>query len=266
MVRRALLIIVLLAAVRASATSCVTVSWTARDFLTARTAAARAVAIGPDTLRVTSALFGERVRGGDVIRVVPGTCSPVVAGVEYFVATRCSTDSECQWNWTAVERSKGFEHFARNRHIVTRAEVMEKLRAWQKHKLSTEELQRWLSTADARDSEGTFGESLALAVVERIEDLLEFAIQARTCNPSDAAWLREHGSRIFLERFARLPKQETRIAYESWLDAREDEQEDVEDEWDPEKLESDLELALESARSWDHTIDCFLRSHAGASR
>ena len=264
-VRRALLIIVLLSAVRASATSCVTVSWTAREFLTSTTTAARVVAVSPDTLRVTSTLFGTSVRDGDVIRVVPGACNQVVPGVEYFVATRCGAKSPCEWNWTEVERSSGFEHYARNRHVVTRAEVMEKLRLWQKRKLSTEGLRLWLSTADTRDSTdstGSRGESLALAVIERIEDLLEFAVQAEACNPADAAWLREQGSAIFLERFARLPRHETLTAYEAWLD----EHEDAEDEWDPERLESDLELSLERARSWDHTIDCFLRSHREASK
>jgi len=259
--RRALLIIALLSPVRASATSCVTISWPARDFLTATTAAARAVAVSPDTLRITSTLFGKSVRDGDVIRVVPGICNPIVPGVEYFIATRCSVDSACEWNWTVVERSKGFEQYARNRHIVTRSEVMKKLRGWQTRKLSTEELQRWLSTADARDTDGTSGESLALAVVERIEDLLDFAVQAEACDPSDAAWLREHGSAIFLERFARLPKHETRIAYEAWLD----EHDDAEDEWD-QPLENDLERSLEIARSWDHAIDCFLRNHDQVSR
>ena len=254
--------IVLLASGRAAATSCVTVSWTARDFLTATTTAARAVATSPDTLRITSILFGSRVKDGDVIRVVPGSCRQLASGVEYYVATRCSTSTGCEWNWTEVERSRGFEEYARNRHIVTRAEVMNQLRAWQKRKLSTEELQRWLSTADARDHTATPAESLALAVVERIEDLLEFAVQAEACNPADAAWLREHGSAIFLKRFARLPKHETRIAYEAWLD----EHEDAEDEWDPEQLEKDLELELESARSWDHTIDCFLRTEGEVSR
>ena len=224
--------------------------------------AARALAIGPDTLRITSTLFGKRVHDGDVIRVVPNICRPIVAGVEYYVAMRCPSESECQWDWTEVERAKGFEQYARHRHLVTRSEVMKKLQSWQERKLSAEELQQWLSTADARDGDGTFGESLVLAVVERIEDLLEFAGQAQACDPSDAAWLREHGSRIFLERFARLPTQETRTAYEAWLDA----QEDAEDEWNAEKLKSDLELALEGARSWDHTIDCFLKSHREASR
>jgi hypothetical protein len=261
-VRRALLVIALLSAVRASATSCITISWTARTFLTATTAAARAVAVGPDTLRVTSALLGKSVREGDVIRVVPEICHPVVPGVEYFIATRCSGNSVCEWNWTEVERSSGFEEYARNRHIVTRSAVMEKLRAWQKRKLSTQELQRWLSTADARDTTDTTGDSLTLAVVERIEDLLEFAQQAEACHPADAAWLREQGSAIYLERFARLPKHETLIAYEAWLDAHED----AEDEWDPERLEDDLERSLETARSWDQAIDCFLRSHREVSR
>ena len=261
-VRRALLIIALLSPVRASATTCVTISWSARDFFTATTAAARVVAAGSDTLRVTSTLFGKGVRVGDVIRVVPGPCRPIVPGVEYFVATRCSGNSECEWNWTEVEGSKGFEQYARNRHIVTRAELMEKLRAWQRRKLSTEELQRWLSTADARDATATHDESLALAVVERIEDLLDFAVQAEGCHPADAAWLREHGSALFLERFARLPRHESRMAYEAWLD----EHEDAEDEWDAKQLEDDLELSLETARSWHHTIDCFLRSPAGVSR
>jgi hypothetical protein len=80
--------------------------------------------------------------------------------------------------------------------------------------------------------------------------------------PADVAWLREHGSAIFLERFARLPKQETWIAYEAWLE----EHEDAEDEWDSKRLENDLELSLETARSWDHTIDCFLKSHREVSR
>jgi hypothetical protein len=260
--RRALLIVVLLSPLRASATECVTVSWTARDFLAATTTAARAVAIGPDTLRVTSTLFGKEVHEGDIIRVVPGICRPIDVGVGYFVAMRCSSESECQWSWTEAERSEGYEQYARQRHLVTRSEVMKKLEAWGKRKLSTEELQRWLSTADARDGDGTLSESLALAVVEQIEDLLEFAGEAQACDPSDAAWLREHGSRIFLERFARLPKQETRIAYDAWLDA----QEDAEDEWDPETLQSDLELALEGARPWDHAIDCFLKSHPEAPR
>lgn len=260
--RRVLLIIAFLSPLRVWATSCITISWTARDFLTARTDAARAVAQSPDTLQVVSTLFGERARDGDVVRVVPGTCHQVVAGVEYFIATRCEVESECQWNWTEVEHKTGFEQFARNRHVVSRSELMEKLRAWQKRRLSTEKLQRWLSTADATDTEGDLRKSLALAVVERIEDLLEFAMQAQACNPSDAAWLREHGSTIYLQRFARLPKQETSSSYEAWLDA----QEDAEDEWDPKRLESDLERSLEGARSWDHSIDCFLRSHRETAR
>ena len=262
-VRLALLIIVLLSPLRASATECISISLPARDFLTAKTDAARAVGDSPDTLRVVSTLFGARLHDGDIVRVVPSTCRPVVEGVEYFIATRCVVDSECQWNWMKAEHKTEFEQFARNRHVVTRPELMEKLRAWQKRRLSTEQLRRWLSTADATDAEGDLRHSLALAVVERIEDLLEFAVQAEACNPSDATWLREHGSGILLERFARLPKQETQSAYEAWLD----EQEDAEDEWeDPERLESDLEQSLESARSWDHTIDCFLRSQRETPR
>lgn len=260
--RSVLLIIVLLSPLRASATSCITISWTARDFLTARTDAARVVAQSPDTLLVVSTLFGTRVHDGDVVRVVPQTCHQVVPGVGYFIATRCGAGSECQWNWTEVEHKKGFEEFARNRHVVSRSELMEKLRAWQKRTLSTEALRRWLSTADAaEDTEGDLRNSLALAVVERIEDLLDFAAQAEACNPSDATWLREHGSTIYLERFGRLPKQDSASAFEAWLDAQEDAEEDAEDQWDPERLERDLEQALEEARSWDHTIDCFLRSH-----
>lgn len=226
------------------------------------TDAARTVAVSPDTLRVTSTLLGKRVREGSLLRVVPGICREIVAGAEYFVATRCSANSGCEWNWTGVERSQEFEQYARNRHTVTRSEVMDKLRAWQKRKLSTEELQRWLSTADVRDTTADRRESLALAVVEQIEDLLEFAAQAEACSPADAAWLREQGSSIFLERFAALPRHETRLAYEAWLDAHED----AEDEWDPKQLESDLELSLETARSWNHTIDCFLQSHSGAPK
>src|SRR5215218_5875194 len=130
MVRRALLIIALLSPVRASATSCITISWTARNFLTATTAAARTVAVSPDSLRVTSTLFGKDIHDGDVIRVVPGPCNQIVSGVEYFVSRRCYGDTDCQWNWTEVERSNGFEQYARNRHIVTRSQAMEKLRAW----------------------------------------------------------------------------------------------------------------------------------------
>lgn len=134
--RSALLILALLAPIRASATSCITISWTARNFLTATTAAARAVAVSPDTLRVTSALLGKSVGEGDVIRVVPGTCRQLDSGVEYFVATRCPLDSGCEWNWTEVKGSDGFEQYARNRHTVTRSEVMDKLRAWQKRKIA----------------------------------------------------------------------------------------------------------------------------------
>ena len=207
-------------------------------------------------------LFGTRVGVDDVVRVVPTECHQVVPGVEYYIAARCGAGAECEWNWTEVEHKKGFEEFARDRHGVTRSAVMEKLRAWQKYKLSTEELKRWLSTAEARDVEGDLRESLALAVIERIEDLLEFAAQARDCKPSDAVWLREHGSGILLERFGRLPKQETQSAYEEWFV----EHEDVEDEWDPERLKRDLEESLDNARSWDHSIDCFLKSHGETSK
>jgi hypothetical protein len=269
-VRCVLLIIVVLSPLGASATQCITIPWTARNFLTAKTDAARAIAQSPATLRVVSTLFGERVQDGDVVRFVPTTCHQVVAGVEYFIATRCAVDSGCEWSWTEVENKTGFEQFARNRHDVTRSELMEKLRAWQKRKVSTEALQRWLSTADATDSEGDLSGSLALAVVERIEDLLEFAVQAEACNPSDATWLREHGSSILLERFARLPKQETSSAYAAWLDEQDeawhDEHEDADAEWDPRPLQSDLERALEDARSWDHSIDCFLRSQRETPR
>ena len=261
-VKRALLILILLSPVRGSATTCITVTWSARNFFAAATAAARTVAVSSDSLRVTSTFFGDNVHDGDVIRVSPGLCNQLVTGVEYFVAMRCYADSDCQWIWMQVERAKGFEQYARDRHGVTRFEVMEKLRTWQKRKLSTQEFQRWLATVDARDTGGDLRESLVLAVVEQIESLLEFTVQAEACNPSDAAWLREHGSEIFLERFARLPKYETRIAYEAWLDAHED----ARDEWDPKRLADDLELSLETARSWDHTIDCFLRSHREASR
>ena len=252
-----MLIIALLLPSRVTASSCITIAWSARDFLTAKTDAVRAVGQSPDSLRVVSPLFGTRVREGDVIRVVPGSCNRVTPGVEYYVATRCEGDSECEWSWTEVEHKEGYEQFARERHTVSRAQLMEKLRAWQKRKLSTEELQQWLSTADARDSDGARGGSLAFAVIEGIEGLLEFAAQAESCNPSDAVWLREHGSGLFLERFGRLPKQETASAYEAWLN----DHEDAEDEWDPERLKSDLEESLERARSWDHTIDCFLRSY-----
>ena len=227
----------------------------------ARTDAARAVAMDQGTLRVTSVLFGARVHDGEIIRIESNICRPIVAGVEYFVSSRCSS-SECHWYWYEVERAKGFEDYVRNRHVVTRSEVMMRLRAWQKHKLSTEELERWLSTADERDSKDETGDSLARAVIERIEDLLEFVGQAQACDPSDATWLREQGSQLFLDRFARLPKQETQVAYEAWLDAHED----AEDEWDAEELQSDLELALERARSWDHSIACFLKGRPEGSR
>jgi hypothetical protein len=254
---RALLIIALLSPWSASATECITIPWTARNFLTAKTDAARAVAQSPDTLQVVSTLFGTRAHKGDVVRVVSGICHQAVAGVEYFIAARCAAGSECEWNWTEAGQKTGFEQFARNRHVVTLSELMEKLRAWQKRKLSTEALRGWLSTADATDTEGDLGESLALAVVERIEDLLDFAVQAEACDPGDATWLREQGSRLYLELFGRLPQQETRDAYEAWLE----EHEDAEDEWDPERLESDLERSLGDARSWDQSVDCFLRSH-----
>lgn len=259
---RVLLIIALLSPWSASATECISISWTARDFLTAKTDAARAVAQSPDALQVVSTLFGTRVHEGDVVRVVPSMCHQAVAGVEYFIATRCTADSECQWFWTEAGQKTGFEQFARNRHVVTLSELMEKLRAWQKRKLSTGALRQWLSTADATDTEGALDESLALAAVERIEDLLDFTEQAEACDPGDATWLREQGSRIYLERFGRLPQQETRDAYEEWLE----EHEEADDEWDPERLESDLEQSLGAARSWDHSIDCFLRSHRETPR
>jgi hypothetical protein len=252
--RRALLMVALVAAVRLSATTCITVSWTARDFFTATTAAARAVGVTSDTLRITAKFHGEIVRNGDVIQVFPSTCSEVTPGVEYFVATRCPSGSGCGWGWTAVAGKKGYEEYARDRHLVTRAEIMEKLRAWRARKMSTEELQRWLSSADASDAADGPADSLTLAVVERVEELLAFAVQAAACNPADATWLREHGSEIYLRHISRLPKYENRAAYEEWLE----EQEDAEDEWESERLEDALERSLESARSWDHAIHCFL--------
>lgn len=258
-VRRALLIVALLLPIQASANTCITRSWTARSFLSTSSVAARAVGVSSDTLRITAPLFGKELHDGDVIHVVPRNCSQVVTGTKYFVAGRCPVGSACQWNFTEVAHANGFEQYAHDRHVVSRPQVLTKLRDWQKKRLSTEELQRWLASADARDAESS-DESLTLAVVERVEDLLDFSVEAEACSPSDAAWLREQGAGIFLERLARLPKHETRIAYEAWLD----EHEDAQDEWDAGRLESDLELSLESARSWDHSIDCFLRGRREA--
>jgi len=223
----------------------------------AKTDAARATAISSDTLRVTTVLFGTRVRENDIVQITPRTCSPIETGVEYFLAARCPGDSECQWMWIRVDRIKGVDDYARNRHRVTRSELMERLRAWREHRVETEELQRWLSTADADDDDGDLRNSLTLAVIERIEDLLRFSTQAAACRPGDATWLRDRGSRIYLERFGRLPKQETSREYEDWLDAHEG----AKDEWDPRRLSDDLERGLEGAHSWDHTIDCFLKRY-----
>lgn len=255
--RNVLCVIVCLLPFRASATTCTIRGWTARDFLAAKTDAARVVAQSPDTLVVTSPLFGKRAQKGDVVRVVPEQCHTVVPGVDYFIATHCTAGAECQWDWAEVRHTMGFEEFAGKRHLVTRSEVVEALRSWQQRRRSTESLRRWLATADALDAEGDVGDSLVLAVVERIEDLLEFVEQAQACQPGDGEWLREHGASLYLQRFARLPKQQTRSAYDAWLD----EQEEAEDEWAPERLEKDLERSLEDARSWSHSIDCFLRNH-----
>ena len=255
--RNVLWVLVCLLPLRASATSCITRAWTARDFLAAKTDAARVVGQSQDTLVVTSPLFGTRAQKGGVVRVVPDQCHTVLPGVEYFIAMRCTPGAECQWDWTEAAHTTGFEEFAGKRHLVTRSEVVEALRSWQQRRRSTEELRRWLTTADASDAGGDIGDSLALAVVERIEDLLDFFDQAQACQPGDGEWLREHGASLYLQRFARLPKQQTRSAYDAWLD----EHEDAEDEWDPRQLEKDLERSLEGARSWSHSIDCFLRTH-----
>jgi len=137
-----------------------------------------------------------------------------------------------------------------------------KLRDWRKRRRSTDDLQRWLATADAADSDGDLSQSLVLAVVKRIEDLLDFAVEAEGCDTRDATWLRDHGDNIYLARFNRLPRQETLKAYDEWLDAHEG----AKDLWNPKHLEDDLERSLESARSWNHTIPCFLRDHPGAAR
>jgi len=203
-------------------------------------------------VRITAVLYGSNARADDVITMRPEMCRPgPVVGVDYYVGRLCLSGSGCEWIRVETDHVKGFEDYIKQRHFVNRVQVIEKLRAWGEYRLATADFRRWLATTDA-DDDDVRGPSLTLAVVDETEELLDFVQAAESCQPQSVAWFREFGAKTLIDRFGKLPPEEKESAYEAWLDAHEG----SEDQWDTQRLEKDLEAALERDVSWSSARTC----------
>ena len=234
-----------------AAAECISVTWTPRKFISGSTDVVRAVGTDAFGIRVSQILSGKNVRVGDVVSIPPaGCCASPVAGTEYYARRSCY-QSDCRWQFVEVERGIGFEDYLARRHYVSREEVMQKLRAWRRSALPTEDFVKWLATADVNDSD-VAGDSLAMAAVESAEELLHFVRGAEKCSPGEVAHFQDFGAKVLIDRLARLPRQQKLSEYEAWLDAHPD----ADDEWDAEQVERDVRAAWKLDAAWRNAEEC----------
>jgi len=248
----ALAFVVAMLAVGASA-ECILVNWTAREFVSHATDLGRAIGASPETATITAVLFGTLGHAGDIVNMPPHGCCPrVVAGTEYYVRTTCPSGSGCEWIRVETDRINGVEDYVRERHRVSRVEVVDKLRAWREYKVPSADFRGWLATADYDDDDVKGGDSLTLAVIKEIEYLLDFVEASESCRPQSVGWFREFGTDALMARFSRLPREEKLSAYEAWLDAHEG----SDDLWDSSALQKDVQTARALDPSWKAAEEC----------
>jgi hypothetical protein len=211
---------------------CITPNLRARSFFHGATNVVRAVGVSEVSVRVTSVIRGP-AKMGDLIGVLPGECRPApVAGSEYVLSQFCGRYG-CSWIWFDVSRFVGMDDYFRDRHMVTRKEVTEKLAAWRHHRIDSKTLRHWIDTSDFDDDDvKSAPESLTSEALDRVRFLLDLFDAAQTCDPAAARGIREDIAGRLLDFLAEFPKQEKESEYDAWLDAHEGEA----DRWDANAL------------------------------
>ena len=222
--------VLLAAAAFASAAQaeCITPVFEARPIFHRAVNVVRAVAISETGLRVSSVILGTS-KIGDVIRFMPRECRYVSAGSEYVAWQHCIAHADCAWTWFDATRTPGIAEYIRDRHFVTRKQIVAKLAAWRRDEIETPALRKWIATSDVDDDDDVDAPlSLNSEVLDTLEELAAEAEAAERCDPRAARTIRKDLSGDLLDLVAQLPKEEKQSEYNAWLDAHPNEV----DRWD----------------------------------
>jgi hypothetical protein len=234
---------------------CITVTFRPRGVFHRAVNVVRAVGVSEVSLRVTTVIRGS-AKTGDVIGVFPRECRPApVVASEYVLSEWCFRAGDCDWIWFDANRVPGMQEYFRDRHMVTRTQLAERLAAWRHDRIDSKTLRHWIDTSDFDDDDVEDGrESLTSEALDRVEFLLDLFDAAQRCDPSAAIGIRREIADQLLSFLAEFPKQEKQSEYVAWLDTHEGEV----DRWDADALMHFADRA-ENEPAWKRANRCLDR-------